>query len=126
LEFCIQTLQTFDPMELRNGIVIDRGLSVAKLLGYRIVMTGAGADELFAGYSFLHSMSAKRLQAYSDKLAKIMRFSGVQLAKALGLQLVQPKKEPIEVGSGMTVLPKMFQEYMSAEDLKEQQDLIFG
>ncbi|KAF9958540.1 hypothetical protein BGZ72_000209 [Mortierella alpina] len=182
LEFCIQTLQTFDPMELRNGIVIARGLSVAKSLGYKTVMTGDGADELFAGYSFLHTMSAERLQAYSDKLTKIMRFSGVELAKALGLELVQPyldpeliafsqqctrdekinyhnhpverewqdrlsgrqlhgkfilreafekeafsawrKKEPIEVGSGTTVLPKMFQESMSAEDLKKEQDRI--
>ncbi|KAF9292296.1 hypothetical protein BGZ68_008261 [Mortierella alpina] len=182
LEFCIKTLQTFDPMELRNGIVIARGLSVAKSLGYKTVMTGDGADELFAGYSFLHNMSAERLQAYSDKLTKIMRFSGVELAKALGLTLVQPyldpeliafsqqctrdekinyhdhpvdrewqdrlsgrqlhgkfilreafedeafsawrKKEPIEVGSGTTVLPKMFQESMSAEDLKKEQDRI--
>ncbi|KAG0271553.1 hypothetical protein BGZ95_000632 [Linnemannia exigua] len=176
LEFCIKTLETFDPMELRNGIVIARGLSVAKSLGYKTVMTGDGADELFAGYSFLHTMSAERLQAYSDKLTRTMRFSGVTLAKALDLELVQPyldpelikfsqqctreekinthfhtkdrewqdrlsgaqvhgkfilreafekeafsawrKKEPIEVGSGTTVLPKLFQESMSAEDLK--------
>jgi len=182
LEFCIQTLETFDPMELRNGIVIARGLAVAKSLGYKTVMTGDGADELFAGYSFLHNMSAERLQAYSDKLTKTMRFSGVTLAKALGLELVQPyldpelikfsqqctrdekinthfhaqdrewqdrlsgaqvhgkfilreafekeafsawrKKEPIEVGSGTTVLPKLFQESMSAEDLKKEQDQI--
>ncbi|KAF9960043.1 hypothetical protein BGZ70_008698 [Mortierella alpina] len=148
LEFCIRTLQTFDPMELRNGIVIARGLTVAKSLGYTTVMTGDGADELFAGYSFLHTMSAERLQAYSDKLTKIMRFSGVELAKALGLKLDRlsgrqlhgkfilreafeeeafsawRKKEPIEVGSGTTVLPKMFQESMSAEDLKKEQDRI--
>ncbi|KAF9919906.1 hypothetical protein BGZ67_001690, partial [Mortierella alpina] len=57
-------------------------------------MTGDGADELFAGYSFMHDMSLERLQAYSDKLTKIMRFSGVQLAKAMGLQLVQPYLDP--------------------------------
>ncbi|KAG0060965.1 hypothetical protein BGZ89_011844 [Linnemannia elongata] len=153
LEFCIQTLETFDPMELRNGIVIARGLAVAKSLGYKTVMTGDGADELFAGYSFLHNMSAERLQAYSDKLTKTMRFSGVTLAKALGLELDREwqdrlsgaqvhgkfilreafekeafsawrKKEPIEVGSGTTVLPKLFQESMSAEDLKKEQDQI--
>ncbi|KAF9921383.1 hypothetical protein BGZ67_000536 [Mortierella alpina] len=114
-------------------------------------------------------LSAERLQAYSDKETKIMRFSGVPLANALGLQLVQPyldpeliaisqqctrdeeinyhhhpyhgkfilreafeekafsawRKEPIEVGSGTTVLPKMFQEPISAEDLKKEQDRIF-
>ncbi|KAI1318249.1 hypothetical protein EDD11_006945 [Mortierella claussenii] len=182
LEFCIKTLETFDPMELRNGIVIARGLSVAKSLGYTTVMTGDGADELFAGYPFLHNMSAERLQAYSDKLTKTMRFSGVTLAKALGLRLVQPyldpelivfsqqctreekinyhdhpqdrewqdrlsgrqlhgkfilreafegeafsawrKKEPIEVGSGTTILPKMFQESMDPEELEREQDRI--
>ncbi|KAF9113000.1 hypothetical protein BGX27_002396 [Mortierella sp. AM989] len=184
LEFCIRTLQTFDPMELRNSIVIARGLSVAKSLGYKTVMTGDGADELFAGYSFLHNMPAERLKAYSDRLTITMRFSGVPLAKALGLELVQPyldaeviafsqqctrdekvnyhehpkdrewqdrlegrqlhgkfilreafeeeafsawrKKEPIEVGSGTTVLPKMFQESMDPEDLKREQDRILA
>ncbi|KAG0366829.1 hypothetical protein BC939DRAFT_442427 [Gamsiella multidivaricata] len=184
LEFCIKTLETFDPMELRNGIVIARGLSVAKQLGYKTVMTGDGADELFAGYSFLHNMSAERLQAYSDKLTKTMRFSGVTLARALGLELVQPfldpeliafsqqctkeekinyhehtkerewqdrllgrqlhgkfilreafekeafsawrKKEPIEVGSGTTVLPKLFQESMDPEELEKEQGMIFA
>ncbi|KAG0315967.1 hypothetical protein BGZ99_007145 [Dissophora globulifera] len=182
LEFCIKTLQTFDPMELRNSIVIARGLSVAKSLGYLTVMTGDGADELFAGYSFLHNMSAERLQAYSDKLTKTMRFAGVKLAEALGLKLVQPyldpeiiafsqqctrdekinyhdhpvdrewqdrlsgrqlhgkfilreafemeafsawrKKEPIEVGSGTTILPKMFQESMGSEELEREQQRI--
>ncbi|KAF9175122.1 hypothetical protein BGX21_007355 [Mortierella sp. AD011] len=184
LEFCIKTLQTFDPMELRNSIVIARGLSVAKSLGYKTVMTGDGADELFAGYSFLHNMSAERLKAYSDRLTITMRFSGVTLAKALDLELVQPyldkdliafsqqctrdekinyhdhpkerewqdrlggrqlhgkfilreafeeeafsawrKKEPIEVGSGTTVLPKVFQESTSLEELKEEQDRILA
>ncbi|KAG0349615.1 hypothetical protein BG004_000021 [Podila humilis] len=182
LEFCIKTLETFDPMELRNGIVIARGLSVAKSLGYKSVMTGDGADELFAGYSFLHGMSPERLQAYSDKLTKTMRFSAVTLAKALGLTLYQPfldselikfsqqcsrdekinyhdhtpdrewqdrlsgqqlhgkyilreafekeafsawrKKEPIEVGSGTTILPKMFQESMTEQDLATEQERI--
>ncbi|KAG0052868.1 hypothetical protein BGZ83_002015 [Gryganskiella cystojenkinii] len=182
LEFCVRTLESFDPMELRNAIVIARGLSVAKSLGYKSVMTGDGADELFAGYSFLHTMSAERLQAYSDKLTKTMRFTGVILAKTLGLELRQPyldpeviqfsqqctrdekinehihfedrtwqdrlsgrqvhgkfilreafekeafsawrKKEPIEVGSGTTVLPQLFQESMSAEDLKVEQERI--
>ncbi|KAF9208252.1 hypothetical protein BGZ49_009379 [Haplosporangium sp. Z 27] len=182
LGFCIKVLQTFDPMELRNSIVIARGLSVAKSLGYKTVMTGDGADELFAGYSFLHNMSAERLKAYSDRLTVTMRFSGVILAKALDLELVQPyldqelikfsqqctrdekinyhdhpkdrewqdrlegrqlhgkfilreafeneafsawrKKEPIEVGSGTTILPKMFQESMSPEELKKEQDRV--
>ncbi|KAF9984655.1 hypothetical protein BGZ65_012954 [Modicella reniformis] len=182
LEFCIRTLETFDPMELRNSVVIARGLSIAKSLGYKTVMTGDGADELFAGYSFLHTMSPERLKAYSNRLTKTMRFSGVRLASALGLQLVQPyldseliafsqqctrdekinyhdhpkerewqdrlsgrqlhgkfilreafeneafsawrKKEPIEVGSGTTVLPKLFQESMNPDELKKEQDRI--
>ncbi|KAF9428985.1 hypothetical protein BGZ94_000214 [Podila epigama] len=182
LEFCIKTLETFDPMELRNGIVIARGLSIAKAKGYKTVMTGDGADELFAGYSFLHNMSAERLAAYSAKLTKTMRFSAVTLGRALGLEVRQPyldpdliafsqgcsreekinyhehtperawqdrlqgqqlhgkfilreafekeafsawrKKEPIEVGSGTTVLPKMFQTTMTPEALAQEQDRI--
>ncbi|KAF9920595.1 hypothetical protein BGZ67_001129, partial [Mortierella alpina] len=73
-------------------------LSVARSLGYITVMPGDGADELFAGHSLLHNVSAERLQAYSDKLTKIMQFSCVQLAKAkakaMGLQLMQPYLDP--------------------------------
>ncbi|KAI8350546.1 hypothetical protein B0O80DRAFT_500736 [Mortierella sp. GBAus27b] len=184
LEFCIRTLGTFDPMELRNSIVIARGLNIAKSLGYKTVMTGDGADEIFAGYSFLHTMPPERLKAYSDRLTKNMRFSGVILAKALGLQLVQPyldedliafsqqctrdekinyhdhpkerewqdrlsgrqlhgkfilreafedeafsawrKKEPIEVGSGTTILPTVLQDAISQEELKKEQEEILA
>ncbi|KAG0233144.1 hypothetical protein BGW41_001624 [Actinomortierella wolfii] len=182
LEFCIKTLQTFDPMELRNGIVIARGLAVAKSLGYKSVMTGDGADELFAGYSFLHSKSAEDLDQYTRKLVQNMRFSARTLAAALGLKLYQPyldpkliefsltcsrdekinthhhteerawqdrlqgdmihgkfilreafediafaawrRKEPIEVGSGTTVLPKEFARTMDPAELEREQERI--
>ncbi|KAF9167698.1 hypothetical protein DFQ26_003486 [Actinomortierella ambigua] len=183
LEFCIKTLETFDPMELRNGIVIARGLSVAKSLGYNSVMTGDGADELFAGYSFLHNKTAEDLDQYSRKLVQNMRFSAKTLAAALGLTLYQPfldpkliefslgcsrdekinthhhsedrawqdrlqgdmihgkfilreafediafaawrRKEPIEVGSGTTVLPKEFARTMDPQELERDQERIF-
>ncbi|MEM2111590.1 MAG: asparagine synthase C-terminal domain-containing protein, partial [Candidatus Bathyarchaeia archaeon] len=49
----IRVTKTFDPMEIRNSIVILIGLKTAKEAEVNTVLTGDGADELLAGYSFL-------------------------------------------------------------------------
>jgi asparagine synthetase B (glutamine-hydrolysing) len=50
LKFCIEKLHSFEPMEIRNSLPIALGLLKAKELGCKIVATGDGADELFAGF----------------------------------------------------------------------------
>ncbi|ETV87996.1 hypothetical protein, variant 2 [Aphanomyces astaci] len=87
-------LTTFDPMELRNAIVIYHSLLRAKELGYQCVVTGDAADELFAGYSFYASMPEDRLQLYRHHIARIMRFSAQPLAAALGLTVRSPFLDP--------------------------------
>jgi len=49
----IKTFKTFDPLEIRNSSVIFFGIREAKDRGYDAVVTGDGADELFAGYNYL-------------------------------------------------------------------------
>ncbi|KAJ2432653.1 hypothetical protein GGF42_009542, partial [Coemansia sp. RSA 2424] len=65
LELCVRVRQTFDGMELRNAVVIAHALKHAKAIGCRRVCTGDGADELFAGYSFMQGMSDADLQKYT-------------------------------------------------------------
>jgi asparagine synthase (glutamine-hydrolysing) len=46
LDFSVKTLKTFDPMELRNSIVIAKSMLLAKELGIKSVAAGDGADEV--------------------------------------------------------------------------------
>ncbi|OQR97097.1 hypothetical protein ACHHYP_12732 [Achlya hypogyna] len=87
-------LVSFDPMELRNSIVIYRSLLEAKARGYTRVVTGDGADELFAGYSFYQSMDEARLATYREWIARIMRFTSSKLAASLGIEVLSPFLDP--------------------------------
>lgn len=167
LDLCVRTLCTFDPMELRNAVVIARGLRELREAGAKVVVTGDGADELFAGYSFLSSMKPRKLKRYIRRLAapNNMRFCAGPLGKAMGLTAVQPfldprilefaltcrkseivnckedgiihgkwilreafpeaysrgrKKDPIEVGSGTTILPRAFAERCDKAEFEKE------
>ncbi|KAJ2582913.1 hypothetical protein GGH95_001276 [Coemansia sp. RSA 1836] len=94
LELCVRVRQTFDGMELRNAVVIAHALKHAKAIGCRRVCTGDGADELFAGYSFMQGMSDADLQKYTLNMVQTMSFCAAPLAKALGLEVWSPFLDP--------------------------------
>lgn len=85
----IKVLKTFD-LALPNDIAIYFALKLARQCGIRSVMTGDGADELFAGYSYMHQLGNKQLDSYIHRLARSMRFSSVNLGRELGLEIKQP------------------------------------
>ncbi len=89
----IRITKSFDPMEVRNSVVIYIGLHAAKENGISAVLTGDGADELFAGYSYLFNFDAERMALELEKLASIMTFSSERIAKQLGLQAKLPYLE---------------------------------
>ncbi|MHA1129594.1 MAG: asparagine synthase C-terminal domain-containing protein [Candidatus Helarchaeota archaeon] len=89
----IRILKSFDPMEIRNSVVIHIGLSVAKKKGITTILTGDGADELFAGYSYLFDFKGNQLNLEMKKLASIMTFSSTSLAKELGMVAKLPYLE---------------------------------
>ncbi|KAJ2744058.1 hypothetical protein GGI20_003279 [Coemansia sp. BCRC 34301] len=94
LELCVRVRQTFDGMELRNAVVIAHALRYAKTIGCRRVCTGDGADELFAGYSFMQTMGDEDLIKYTRNMVQTMSFCAMPLAKALGLEVWSPFLDP--------------------------------
>ncbi|KAJ2872666.1 hypothetical protein FB639_004316, partial [Coemansia asiatica] len=140
MDLCIRVLGTFDGMELRNAVVIAFSLIHAKKLGCTRVLTGDGADELFSGYSFMHSMSDVGLRQYIRGMARTMAFCAQPLAKELGIEVWSPyldqrvidyavseRGEPraLKVGEfqgvihGKLVLRRAFPEVISAARKKE-------
>ncbi|GBG72075.1 hypothetical protein CBR_g11009 [Chara braunii] len=94
VEFVVRTLGCFDPMEVRNSIAVAAALKEAKRLAVKTVVTGDGADEVFAGYSFMTSMSEDKLDEYREHLRKVMSFSACPLGQALGIEVRQPYLHP--------------------------------
>lgn len=92
--FVVETLKTFDPMEIRNSIVIARALRQASADGYQTAMTGDGADELFGGYSYMWDKPDGEFEAYSERLARVMRFSSIPLGQALRVEVRTPYTDP--------------------------------
>lgn len=86
----IRVLNTYDPMEVRNSAAIYLGLKVCKKSNLKIVMTGDGGDELFAGYSFLFGLTAKQLKPELKTLWANMSFSSIALAGDMGLKVSLP------------------------------------
>jgi asparagine synthase (glutamine-hydrolysing) len=104
-DFVVHTLRSFDPMELRNSVVIARGLREVARCGYRTAMTGDAADELFGGYSFMWGKSPADFEEYSRRMAANMKFSSHPLGAALGIEVKAPYTDP-EVIRFATGLPK--------------------
>lgn len=158
----VKVLESFDPMEVRNSITITIGLKFAKSHGSTRLITGDGADELFAGYHmyYRHVGDKEKLSAMLKKMWDIMAFSSVPLGKSMGIEVRAPfldpevkkfamnmdprynvqeergevwgkwilrkayedvlppevrwrDKNPIEVGSGTTILPKFMAQKIS-------------
>lgn len=86
----IRVMNSFDPMEIRNTVVILVGLEAAKEAGVNTVLTGDGADELFAGYSFLFNYSKKELECELERMWKNMRFSSINIATYLNMEVKLP------------------------------------
>ena len=88
----VETLKTFDPIEIRNSIVALLGLREAKRDGYSSVATGDGADELFAGYNYLsrYHSDPDALQAELLRLWGLMHFSSLKLGEREKVRVVTP------------------------------------
>ena len=86
----IKILKVFNPIEIRNSIVMYITMKTAKEKGCTSIITGDGADELFAGYSFFLQKQGLELQKDLERIWKIMHFPTQHLGKSLGIAVESP------------------------------------
>ncbi|KAJ3067790.1 hypothetical protein HDU98_009029 [Podochytrium sp. JEL0797] len=101
LQHCIRTLESFDPMDLRGGIAASQAFVYAKNLGFTTIVTGDGADELFAGYNFLTGLSNAKLKKWIRRLVGHYSFSAIPLGKSLDMAVIQPFLHPSVIASAL-------------------------
>jgi asparagine synthase (glutamine-hydrolysing) len=128
----IGILKTFD-LALTNDLAIYFALKLAKELtadSYQLsVMTGDGADELFAGYSYMAELPPEDLGRYITRLSKNWHFSANKLGRALRVEIKQPFLDEdfvrfaleispelkVKDGVGKHILRKSFEDLLPAE-----------
>ena len=86
----IKILDNFNDIEIRNSIVPHLYLSSLKKKGVNSVITGDGADEIFAGYNFLLKKSNDELDDELERIKKIMHFPSKDIAKSLNMKVENP------------------------------------
>jgi asparagine synthase (glutamine-hydrolysing) len=86
----VKILKNFNDIEIRNSIVSYLYLNALKEKNVKKVITGDGADEIFAGYNFLIKKDQVELQIELKRLKKIMHFTSEKIAKELGMSVQMP------------------------------------
>jgi len=86
----IKILQVFNDIEIRNSVVMYLALNAIKKDGHTSIITGDGADELFAGYNFFLKMSDTELEESLKRLCETMHFPTQKIAKSLGINVESP------------------------------------
>lgn len=89
-EETIKILQVFNPIEIRNNIVVYLTMKTAKESGCNSIMTGDGADELFAGYNFFKRLSGQELDKDLERIWKVMHYPSKSISKLVGISLCTP------------------------------------
>ncbi|RNJ75079.1 MAG: asparagine synthase [Nitrosopumilus sp. H13] len=90
VEETIKILGNFNDIEIRNSAVMYMAADWAKKNGYGSIITGDGADELFAGYDFMVNMPEDRLAGEIERVCSIMHFPAQAIGKSLGIVVESP------------------------------------
>jgi asparagine synthase (glutamine-hydrolysing) len=102
----MKILKTFD-LALPNDLAIYFALKLVKENNVSSVMTGDGADELFAGYSYMAELLPKDLGRYIRRLSQNWHFSANELGRALGVEVRQPFLDEDFVHFALEVNPEL-------------------
>tara|TARA_B100000029_G_scaffold137922_1_gene132823 strand:- start:144 stop:1091 length:948 start_codon:yes stop_codon:yes gene_type:complete len=86
----INILKNFNDIEIRNSIVPYIYLNSLKNKGVKSVISGDGADEIFAGYNFLLKKPNHELNDELKRIKKIMHFPSKVIAESLSMELETP------------------------------------
>jgi len=90
VENTIKILKNFNDIEIRNSIVSYLYLSALKEKSVTKVITGDGADEIFAGYNFLIKKDHSELKDELKRMKEIMHFTSQKIANELGISIQMP------------------------------------
>jgi asparagine synthase (glutamine-hydrolysing) len=90
IEETVKILKIFNDIEIRNSIVMYLTLTSIKKKGESNVISGDGADELFAGYSFFLKKNEAELQKELERIWKIMHFPSKKIGEAIGITVETP------------------------------------
>ena len=90
IEETIKILKNFNDIEIRNNVVMYLAIKWAKDNGEKSIITGDGADELFAGYNFLINKSEEELEREIKRVCSVMHFPTQTIGKALGITIEDP------------------------------------
>jgi asparagine synthase (glutamine-hydrolysing) len=124
----IRILKTFD-LALPNDLAIYLALKLTGESGVSSIMTGDGADELFAGYSYMAELPPEDLGRYTKRLSQNWHFSANELGRALGVEMKQPFLDEdfirfaleigpelkVKDGVGKYILRKSFEDLIPAD-----------
>ena len=86
----ISILKNFNDIEIRNNLVMYLSMMKAKESGLKSIVTGDGADELFAGYSFFINKNQDELEKEIERICSLMHFPTQKIGKALGIDVENP------------------------------------
>ena len=90
VEKTIEILKNFNDIEIRNSIVSYLYLDTLKKKNVTKVITGDGADEIFAGYNFLLKKDHKEIKNELDRMKKIMHFTSEKIANEFNISIQMP------------------------------------
>ena len=90
VEKTIKILKNFNDIEIRNNVVMYLAIKWAKENDYKSILTGDGADELFAGYNFLVNKPENELDAEIKRVCSIMHFPSQKIGEELGIKIESP------------------------------------
>ena len=99
----IKILENFNDIEIRNNVVMYLVMNAIKKEGKKGVITGDGADEIFAGYNFLKQKSESELKEELTRIRKIMHFPAKKIGNALEIKVESPftNEKIIEFGKNI-------------------------
>jgi len=105
----IKILRNFNDIEIRNSIVPYMYLNSLKKKGVNSVITGDGADEIFAGYNFLLKKSDDDIIEELERIKKIMHFPSKDIAKELDMTVETPflNKDVISFSDSIPISKKI-------------------
>lgn len=86
----IKILKNFNDIEIRNSIIMYLALKTAKEQGVSKIISGDGADELFAGYDFFLKKNKSDLQKDLLRILNIMHFPSKKMGDVLGVKVETP------------------------------------